>query len=57
MSHMYEKGADLDDHFMRLHEAWESSGLKANNALQLLQTIKQCFKQMLQVRLTQPLLV
>lgn len=34
MSYRYEEGADLDDHFVKLHEAWESSGLKANNALQ-----------------------
>ena len=51
MSHRYEEGADLDDHFDKLHEDWELSGFKASNALQLLRAVKECFKQMLQVRL------
>ena len=51
MTHRYEEGEDLDVHILFLHAAWESSGYKAGDALKLVCAVKQCFKQMLQVRL------
>ena len=49
ISHRFQEGTDLDVHFQGLQDDWESSGFKSSNALQLVRTIKQCFKQMLQV--------
>lgn len=53
VTHRFEGSIDLHVHIPALHDAWQSSG----NSWKLVHAVKHCFKQILQVSLTDFLLL